>query len=80
MNDTKVTMYTTTWCPDCHRAKAFLKDQGVSYDEIDIETTPKAAEVVMAANDGRQRVPTFEIAGRFYGNPPIVELRQLIAD
>ncbi len=78
MSQKTIKMYSTTWCGDCHRAKALLSERGVAYEEIDIEQTPDAAELVMAHNDGKRRVPTFEIGGAFYGNPPISELKELI--
>lgn len=78
MSQTPIKMYSTTWCGDCHRAKALLTARGVVYEEIDIEQAPEAAELVMAHNDGKRRVPTFEIGGTFYGNPPISELKELI--
>ncbi|MEO1366635.1 MAG: glutaredoxin family protein [Acidobacteriota bacterium] len=73
-----VTVYSTTWCPDCHRAKAFLESKGVEYREIDIEARPEAAETVAAHNAGKHVVPTFEIDGQFFGNPPLQELGQLV--
>lgn len=78
MSDSAITMYSTNWCGDCHRAKAFLKAEGVTYNEVDIEQDERAAEIVMAHNDGKRRVPTFEIAGAYYGNPPISDLRKLV--
>ena len=73
-----IRMYTTSWCPDCHRAKAFLKSRGVTVDEIDIEDEPQAADIVMRHNDGKRRVPTLEIDGAYYGNPPFQQLAELI--
>ena len=35
MPDVKV--YTTGWSTDCQQAKQFLDDEGIFYDEIDIE-------------------------------------------
>ncbi|MGH9358591.1 MAG: glutaredoxin family protein [Terriglobia bacterium] len=66
----KIRMYTTTWCPDCRRAKYFLALHGIEVEEINIENTEEAVEFVMAANCGKRRVPTFEIDGRtFYCSP-----------
>ena len=73
-----LTMYSTTWCPDCHRAKAFLKSHGVGFEEIDIEKDPEAAEIVIAHNDGKRRVPTIRIGDDFYGNPALNELGKII--
>ena len=79
MNDATVTVYSTTWCPDCHRAKAFLDSKGVGYREIDIEQTPGAAALVVQHNNGKRVVPTLEIDGEFYANPSLAELGALIA-
>lgn len=65
-----LTMYTTAWCPDCWRAKTFLKERGVVFREIDIEKDPSAEEVVLKANDGRRKVPTMEIGGRYFACSP----------
>jgi len=29
----RIIMYSTTWCPDCRRAKDFLKRRGIEFDE-----------------------------------------------
>lgn len=59
----KIVMYTTPWCRDCRAAKKFLAEKGLAYEEVDIETTPEAAEVVMKLNDGMRKVPTLDIEG-----------------
>jgi glutaredoxin len=65
-----LTMYTTAWCPDCRRAKTFLRERGVEFREVDIEKDPSAEEVVLRANDGRRKVPTMEIGGRYFACSP----------
>lgn len=65
-----ITMYSTRWCPDCRRAKTFLKERGVEFREIDIEEDPSAEEIVIKANDGRRRVPTLEVGGRYFACSP----------
>jgi glutaredoxin len=65
-----ITMYTTAWCPDCRRAKSFLKERGVEYREVNIEEVESAEEIVIKANDGRQVVPTFEVGGRYFACSP----------
>jgi glutaredoxin len=65
-----ITMYSTRWCPDCRRAKTFLRERGVEFREVDIEEDPSAEEIVIKANDGRRRVPTFEIGGRYFASSP----------
>jgi len=53
-----VTMYSTSWCGDCHRAKAHLQRLGVAYDEIDIDGNAEAAKQVETWNNGFRSVPT----------------------
>jgi glutaredoxin len=66
----RITMYSTRWCPDCRRAKTFLKERGVEFREIDIEEDPSAEEIVIKANDGRRKVPTLEVGGRYFACSP----------
>ncbi len=65
-----ITMYSTMWCPDCRRAKTFLKERGVEFREIDIEKDPSAEEIVIKANNGRRKVPTLEIGGHYFACSP----------
>jgi mycoredoxin len=65
-----ITMYTTEWCSDCRRAKSFMKDRGVAFHEINIEDDSEAAALVMKMNNGKRKVPTFEIAGRYFACSP----------
>ena len=68
-------VYTTAWCPDCCRAKWFLKERGISFEEINIEEAEGAAEFVMQANQGKRRVPTFELGGRTFHCSPYDPLK-----
>lgn len=53
-----ITLYTTSWCGDCHALKRFLEAKGLVYLEVNIEEDAVAAELVMRVNDGRRSVPT----------------------
>ena len=74
-----IKMYTTTTCGDCRNAKRFLKEQGVHFEEINIEEAEGAAEYVMLLNDGKRKVPTFEVDGRAFNLSPYDE-RKLRAE
>lgn len=63
-------MYCTEWCADCRRARLFLKERNVSFREVDVDSDPDAEDLVMAANDGRCKVPTFEVDGRYFSCSP----------
>ena len=71
----RVTMYTTTWCPDCFRVKLFLRERGVAYREINIDEDSSAEQTVLQANDGKRKVPTLEVAGRYFACSPFDALQ-----
>ena len=73
-----IKVYTTDWCGDCRRAKRFLSENDVEFEEINIERDREAVRLVMEHNDGKRRIPTFEIDGSYYGNPSIPELAKLV--
>ena len=55
---TAITMYSTTWCGDCRRARRVFADFGVPYREVNIEDDEDAAELVQTLNNGMRSVPT----------------------
>lgn len=63
----EVVIYTTMWCPYCHRAKSLLKQKGVKFDEIDVTYDPKQREEMTAKAEGRSTVPQIFIAGQPIG-------------
>jgi glutaredoxin len=65
-----ITMYSTEWCPDCRRAKNFLKDRGVEFKEVNIEQDPTGEAIVLQANNGRRKVPTLKVGERFFACSP----------
>lgn len=64
MNCMTLLVYTSSWCPDCLVAKRFLKKHNIAYTEIDIESTPGAAEAVIA-HTGKRAIPQFVIDGKW---------------
>ncbi len=75
----EIKMYTTTWCGDCRHAKRFLHEQGILFEEINIEEHDGAAEYVIKINNGKRIVPTFEVDGRAFNLSPYDE-RKLRAE
>ena len=73
-------MYTTTWCGYCVRLKKVLKNEGIAFTEVDIETDPAAAEFVASANNGNQTVPTLKFAdGSTLTNPSGAQVKAKLA-
>lgn len=60
----ELTVYSATWCPDCREAKRFLDKNQIPYKEINIETTPGAAEEVVRRT-GKRAIPQFVIDGQW---------------
>ncbi len=58
-----VVMYCTQWCPDCRRARLWLKEHQIPYTEVDITTNFTAARQVRSWGNGSQITPTFDIDG-----------------
>ncbi|MCA1557076.1 MAG: glutaredoxin family protein [Acidobacteria bacterium] len=65
-----IKMYTTELCGDCRNAKRYLKELGVEFDEINIEEDEQAAAFVIRANEGKRKVPTFEVEGKTFNLSP----------
>lgn len=65
-----ITMYSTAWCPDCRRAKSFLKERGVEFREVNIEDDGHAEALVIQANNGKRKVPTIQVGDRFFACSP----------
>jgi mycoredoxin len=63
-------MYFAPWCGDCRAAKRFLEERGVAYEPVNIEENPEAAELIIAKNEGKRKVPTFEVDGRWFAVSP----------
>ena len=58
-----IVMYCTKWCSDCSRARAWFCEHKIDFTEVDITTTPGAAEQVEKWCNGSRITPTFDIDG-----------------
>jgi len=63
----KVTIYSSMFCPYCHRAKGLLSHKAVDFDEIDVDSTPGARQEMMQRADGGYTVPQIFIGDRHVG-------------
>ena len=77
---TSFTMYTTPWCGYCVRLKGQLDREGIPFDIVDIEQQPEAADIVEAANQGNQTVPTLVFPdGTSQTNPSMAQVKEKLA-
>ena len=74
------TMYTTPWCGYCHRLRSQLDREGITYEVVDIEQHPEAADIVEQVNNGNQTVPTLVYAdGTSHTNPSVAQVKEKLA-
>lgn len=59
----KVAVYSTPSCPYCIRAKQFLKDKNVEFENIDVSTDEAKADE-MIKKSGQMGVPVLDIDGQ----------------
>jgi len=57
-------VYSASWCRDCREAKRFLDTHNIPYTEIDIESTPGAADEVLK-HVGKRAIPQFVMDGKW---------------
>lgn len=67
---TEITIYSTCFCIDCRRVKQFLRERGVPFREVNIDQNPEAEDLVLRVNNGRRKVPTIEVEGRYFACSP----------
>ncbi len=60
----ELTVYSASWCRDCREAKRFLDKHKIPYKDIDIESTPGAADEVLE-NVGKRAIPQFVLDGKW---------------
>jgi len=60
--DKKVLVYSTPTCPYCIRAKQFLKDNSVAFEDIDVSINQAVASE-MVSKSGQMGVPVLDIGG-----------------
>lgn len=58
-----VEIYTTMWCPFCHRTKRLLNTKGVDFTEIDVGMSATKKREMLERADGRHTVPQIFIDG-----------------
>jgi mycoredoxin len=61
----QVTVYSTSWCRDCHNLHRFLAEQKIAYDEIDVDQNAEA-EAELLRRVGKRAVPQIVIDGEWF--------------
>ena len=58
----KVTVYSTSMCPYCIRAKEFLKERNIEFEDIDVSAGQEKTQE-MIERSGQMGVPVLDIDG-----------------
>ncbi len=58
LKPSRIVMYTTNYCSDCRRAKAFFEANNITYLQIGIEGNEQATRFIRELNNGFHSVPT----------------------
>ena len=78
MSKHKVKVYSTSTCPWCHKAKDFLKEKNVKFEDIDVGADQKAANE-MVEKSGQMGVPVIDIDGKIIVGFDKEEMEKLLA-
>ncbi len=65
----QIEFYGADWCPDCLRAKTFLKENNIEYQFTDVDLDEDATKKVEQINKGKRIIPTIIVNGKSYTNP-----------
>lgn len=63
----EVEVYSSMFCPFCHRAKRLLQSKGVAFTEIDVDMDADARRLMTERAGGRHTVPQIFIDDRHIG-------------
>jgi len=61
-----ITMYSTSWCGYCRKARSWLQAQGYPFTEKNIEKDPVAHKAYMVAGKGYRGVPLIVVNGKSF--------------
>ena len=62
----QITMYSTSWCGYCRKARSWFTDNGFRFTEKDIEKSAEAAREYQAASGGYGGVPLIVVNGKSF--------------
>jgi mycoredoxin len=61
--DIKVTMYMTSWCPYCTKAREYIRSLGVNLVEYNVETDRSREKEMLQKSGGSKGVPLIDVEG-----------------
>ncbi len=74
-----IEMYSAAWCAACGRAKEWMRGQGITYHEVDVDRRAGALAQLQMLNP-RSSLPTFDVDGHIIVGFEETRLRNAIDD
>jgi glutaredoxin len=71
-------VYCTPWCPDCRKARNWLKEHDIPYAEVDITKDRAAALKVREWAGGNETTPTFDYRGEIVVDLDLEKLQEVV--
>ncbi len=72
-----VKVYSTPTCPYCKMAKAFLAENNVKFEDVDVSSSQSAAQE-MISKSGQMGVPVLDIEGKVVVGFNKARIKQLL--
>ncbi|HEX7556876.1 MAG TPA: redoxin domain-containing protein [Leptolinea sp.] len=73
-----VVMYCTSWCPDCKKARVWLKERNITWTEVNVTEIPGASDQLNKWTEGKMITPTFDIGGEIVVDFDVDRLSQVL--
>ncbi|MCD6523262.1 MAG: glutathione S-transferase N-terminal domain-containing protein [Candidatus Diapherotrites archaeon] len=73
----KVIVYSTPSCPWCTRAKQFLKEHNIPFEDVDV-SKDRARAMEMIQKSGQMGVPVIDIDGNIIIGFDVLRVKQLL--
>lgn len=80
----KIVVFSTTVCPKCKRLKQYMKDQGIPFSEMDMQSAEGRTELVFAGVFALE-APVLQVGSAYYttrqiftGNEIAEDFKQLL--
>jgi thioredoxin reductase (NADPH) len=64
-----IKLYGADWCPDCLRAKSYLKENNITFEFVNVDLDKEATARVESINNGKRIILTVLINDKPFTNP-----------
>jgi glutaredoxin len=72
----EIILYSADWCPACQKAKAYMDEQSIAYEERNIDEPEWRVEMERTAGPGG--IPVFDIEGKILRGFSAQQLQQVL--